>query len=187
MPDGTTFCPPPRSMIRINEWYGSKDGTYGTNEGLKMSAKKMAEGILEREAAMRDNGWVSAPIWPGPADNSIWNEIKLVDEDRVDSIGATMEENGVSWERSIKSSGSRVQGLQLWRDRMEASVDGQAPGWWCTDNCRIAIACLPTLARDPKNMDDVDTESEDHLFDEGRYAILAADAGATSLSKLKVY
>lgn len=186
LPDGSTFCPPRGSIIRVFEWYGSKDGSYGLNEGCQMSAKKMAEGILERDKALVEGGWVPH-VKPGPADNSIWNQIKLEDEDRVDSIAKTMEEAGVSWERSIKSPGSRIQGLQLWRDRMENVKDGDGPGWWCTENCRTAIACLPTLQRDPKNLDDVDTESEDHLFDEGRYAILAADAGATNLSKLRVF
>ncbi len=187
LPDGTTFCPPPRSMIRIFEWYGSKDGTIGLNEGCGLSPKKVAEGILEREFNMQEQGWITSPPKPGPADNAIWNEIKLVDEERVDSIARTMSDYGVEWERSIKSPGSRVQGLQLWRDRMENAADGDGPGWWCTENCRAAIASLPTLQRDPKNLDDVDTESEDHLFDEGRYAILDADAGATDLSKLRVY
>lgn len=187
LPDGTTFCPPRRSIIRIFEWYGSKDGAIGLNEGCGLSPKKVAEGILEREFNMQEQGWITSPPKPGPADNSIWNEIKLVDEERTDSIARTMSDYGVEWERSIKSPGSRVQGLQLWRDRMENAADGDGPGWWCTENCRAAIASLPTLQRDPKNLDDVDTESEDHLFDEGRYAILDADAGATDLSKLRVY
>jgi hypothetical protein len=44
----------------------------------------------------------------------------------------------------------------------------------CRDNCPNTVRTLPTLQRNPKNMDDVDPASESHIWDAIRYA-LAAD------------
>lgn len=187
LPDGTSFCPPKGTVIRVFEWYGSKDGMPGLNEGIKMGSKKIAENIVRLEEELVMAGWFAKKPSSGPADNAIFDEL----DPGTPSIASKMEEAGVSWERSNKSPGSRIRGLQLWRDRMEASKDWltereDVPCWFVTANCRAAIASIPTLVRDPKNPDDVDTEQEDHLFDEGRYEILDADAGATDLSKLGV-
>lgn len=165
LPDGTTFCPPPGTLIRIAEWYGKGKGS---NVGLVMSARNVARGILEREAAMLEGGWISKKPAPGPADNQIYD----VTDEEVESIAKRMEDEGVLWERSNKSSGSRVNGLQLVRDRLEASADNEGPGLYFMDNCRAAISTLPVLPRDPDNMDDVDTTAEDHVYDEVRYRVL---------------
>jgi hypothetical protein len=42
------------------------------------------------------------------------------------------------------------------------------------DTCRDFIRTVPSIARDEKDPEDVDTEAEDHIADEVRYRILAA-------------
>lgn len=185
--DGTTWCPPKGTVIRVFEWYGSPDGMPGLNTGIKMGSTKIAENILRLETELVQAGWLAEMPKPGPADNAIFDET----DPGTPSIASKMADAGVYWERSNKSPGSRIRGLQLWRDRMEASKDWlenreDVPAWFVTANCRAAIASIPAIVRDPKNPDDVDTEQEDHLFDEGRYEILDADAGATDLTKLGV-
>lgn len=167
--DGTTFCPPPGTLIRLHEWYGANPD--GTNEGLKMSARKIAEGILEREQHLLAQGWIVKRPAPGPADNQIRN----VTERDTDTIEKKMSDAGVEWTESDKAPGSRVNGLQLARDRFEASIDGIGPGLYCFAHCRASIDQLPTLPRSEKNFDDVDTEAEDHAWDEWRYRVLASD------------
>lgn len=168
MPDGTTWCPQPGSLILINEWYGTNGHP---NEGLKMSAKKIAEGILEREAKMIAEGWITSNPAAGPADNQIRN----VNERDTDTIEKKMADEGVHWTESDKSAGSRKIGLQLARDRFEASVDGEGPGLYVTANCRYFVKHIPTLARDEDDMDDVDTTQEDHDWDMTRYRALASN------------
>ncbi len=165
--DGTqfTFCPQPGSLIQIFEWYG---GEIGTNTGLKMSATKIAEGIIEREVSLMANGWVYSQPWPGPADNSISN---IIDDD-LDTIEKLMSKKGVRWVKSDKSAGSRIIGLQLIRDRLEASINGEGPAIYFMINCKASIELLPTLPRDEKKIDDVDTNSEDHCYDMVRYRCL---------------
>jgi hypothetical protein len=170
LPDGSRFCPPSGTLVRIAEWYGS-DGT-DTNKGIKLSAKAIANGIHEREEELLRGGWISGRVWPGPADNQIRNQNEMTS----DTIAKKMEDAGVSWSTSDKSPGSRVNGLQLVRDRMENALSGEGPGLFFTENCRASISILPNLPRHPVRTDDVDSETEDHPYDELRYRVLAADS-----------
>lgn len=179
LPDGRIFCPAKGSLVRFNEWYGcAKDHhgkqRIGDNVGLKMSAGDIGKGIKYREDLMRTEGWLETEVEAGPADNQIEDKPQ-VDED---SIKLKLEAEGAYFIRSNKSRGSRKIGLQLARDRLEASIKGEGPGLYVMDNCRAFLAIVPTLPRDEDDMDDVDTQAEDHIWDETRYAILAGDIRA---------
>lgn len=169
LPDGTVKCWPKGTLIQFHEWYGTKE--IGSNVGLKMSAKKVAEGIKEREIALMEGGWISSQPWPGPADNQISN----VNERETETIEKKMADVGVRWTKSDKAKGSRKNGLQLMRDRLEAIKLGEGSGLLFMDHCRASIAILPMLPRDEKDMDDVDTDSEDHVYDMARYRVLAGN------------
>lgn len=168
MQDGSTFAPPRGTLIRIAEWYGTEE--VGRNAGMKMSAKKIAQGIVEYENRLLSLGWIKSKPLAGPADN----QIRDVREEDVDTIEIKMAKEGILWERSDKSPGSRKNGLQLARDRFEASLDNEGPGLYVMDNCRAFIGTIPTLPRDEDNMDDVDTSAEDHIWDDTRYRVLAS-------------
>ena len=43
------------------------------------------------------------------------------------------------------------------------------PGLWVFNTCSDWIRTVPTLMRDDKNVEDIDTTSEDHIADETRY------------------
>lgn len=167
--DGTKWCPVKGSLVRIAEWYGTEEA--GSNTGVKMSATNVAKGIKERELELLDAGWIEVKPSPGPADNAIAN---VVEQD-TDSIEKKMSKEGVRWTESDKRPGSRINGLQVVRDRLEASVKGEGPGLYFTDNCKAAISTLPVLPRDEMKPDDVDTEAEDHAYDEVRYRCLAGN------------
>ena len=101
-----------------------------------------------------------------------------------------MEDRGVYWTRSNKGPGSRKQGLELLRDRLcpgHTSRPGQlapeAPTLYVMDNCRSLLATLPVLPRNPDDPDDVDTDAEDHIYDDVRYRVLAgSNRTATRIS-----
>lgn len=164
--DGRAFGPRPGSLIVIGEWYGSKE--IGTNIGLRLSAADIAKGIKEREAAMIENGLITGTPWPGPADNQI-RDVRELD---VDTIEKKMADHGVYWQASDKSRGSRKIGLQLLRERLESAYTGEGPAIYFLSNCPATTSTLPALPRDEDNMDDVDTESEDHCYDVVRYRTL---------------
>lgn len=164
--NGDRFCPPRGSLIQIAEWYGTEE--IGTNKGIKMSAKDIAKGILEREGKMLVSGLISRKPLPGPADNQIGD----VRESDVQTIKSKMEDQGVEWLPSDKSKGSRVAGLELFRNRLESAIDKEGPAIYFCSNCKASIETIPTLPRDDKNMDDIDTNSEDHPYDMVRYRCL---------------
>ncbi len=164
------FCPQPGSIILIAEWYGTQK--IGSNKGVRISSQDIARGILEKESAMIERGWIQTIPEPGPADNQIWS----VNEVDQDTIAMKMESEGVYWVRSNKSPGSRINGLQLMRDRFTSSVRGEGPGLYFMANCPGAVGTIPTLTRDPKKPEDVDTKSEDHPYDGVRYRVLHGDA-----------
>jgi hypothetical protein len=162
------FCPQPGSIIVFHEWYGTEK--IGTNIGLKLSAKAIARGIKERERDLALNRWICEKVNPGPADNSI-RDVKEID---VQSIEDKMALLGVKWTKSDKSPGSRRNGLQMFRERLESAVDGDGPGFYVMQHCTGTIRTVPAIPRSEKDPDDVDTKSEDHHYDTHRYRILAA-------------
>ena len=167
LPNGKKFTPERGSIILINEWYGTPE--IGTNKGLKLSARDVAKGIINRESAMMTSKQISGKVYAGPADNQISN----VYERQTDSIEKIMADNGVHWKPSDKSSGSRKIGLQLFRDRLEAAVRKEGPAIYFMSNCSAAIGTIPVLPRDEDEPDDVDTTAEDHPWDGTRYKILS--------------
>jgi hypothetical protein len=168
------------TLIRFFEWYGH-EGELGTNKGTKMSAKDIARGIVLRESLLEQGGWIVGKPSPGPADNQIRN----VNESETETIEKKMADEGVSWTPSDKSKGSRKIGLQVFRDRLEASIRGEDAGILFMDCCRASTALLPELPRDEKEPDDVDTSAEDHIYDEVRYTCLSAGDRTAKVIKIQ--
>lgn len=167
LPDGTTFCPPPKSLIQIAEWYGTKE--VGSNVGIKLSADDLARGIKFRDGLLLRDGWIIEPPKAGPADNQI-RDVREID---VDTIEKKMDKHGIKWTESDKSAGSRKIGLQLIRDRLQAAKrNEEQPHLYFMQNCPGSIATIPVLPRDDTKFDDVDTDAEDHPYDMVRYRVL---------------
>lgn len=162
------FAPPKGSLIQIYEYYGTDE--IGTNKGLQYGAARIAKDILAIEEALYDSGWVNSHIHAGAADNQIWNKIN----DDNPSIAEIFESNGVTWGRSNKTAGSRINGVQIMRDLLEytANDDFESPHIYFMNNCVASISTIPILQRDDKVLDDVDTNAEDHPWDMTRYRIL---------------
>jgi hypothetical protein len=188
LPDGTTRSTVKGDQYRFAEWYG---WSGKSNQGLRMLATDVAAGIIEREITMGIYGRVK----PGAADSSIW------DVENGNSIAADMGKSvkikgstykGVEWTRSDKSPGSRKAGWEKTRKYLKQAlkpsvlnrknerviVPRENPGMFVFDNCKMFIDLFPVLPRDEEDMDDVDTESEDHIGDEVRYKILSIGLGA---------
>lgn len=177
LPDGRIFRPSKGSLIQIGEIYLTKG--FGTNQGLKMSAPDLAVMIKDYETALEANGWICSKVWAGPADN----QIRDVRESDVDTIEKKMADKGITFIESDKSPGSRKNGLQLIRDRLEAGYKEarlEDPGLYFMDNCRASIETIPALPRDEEKPDDIDTTAEDHAYDMVRYRVLK---GANRIAK----
>lgn len=184
LPDGRPFCPQKGSLIRFAEiYFAVPDKINGGffNEGLKYTSTKVAQEVIKMEMELLKKKLILTTPKPGPADNQIFahNEGKT-----VKGLADKMAEEGVTWTKSDKSPGSRKNSLEIVRSMLEASIIGEGPGLFFTQNCRAAISTLPVLPRDPDDPDDVDTEAEDHVFDELKY--VCADAKKASARNLEL-
>jgi hypothetical protein len=153
---------------RIAEWYGWNGRE---NEGLRMGAFEIAEGIKDREEdwGLRRNG--VSRVKPGPADSSIFDEYE-----KNKSIAGDFQKKGVRWEKADKGPGSRKQGWEQIRKMLKGALPDangyrEEPGLFIFENCTEWLRTVPVLPRDPKNLDDVDTKTEDHAGDETRYEV----------------
>lgn len=151
----------PRDLILIAEWY---TWTGSPNEGQRLLATQIAEGIVEREKL-----WgIRQRVRPGPADLSIF-----VDTEPSKSVAGDMIKRGIRWERADKRD--RVQGwLQVRKWLSGAHLVGEkreTPGLFICRRCEQTTRTFPVLPRDEKNLDDVDTDAEDHIGDAIRYRV----------------
>lgn len=150
------------TLIRVHEYYGW-NGT--PNEGCKMLAVDVAREILRIEAEV----FPGRTVHPGPADSAIYAV------ENGSGIARDMERAGVRWTKADKRPGSRKAGFEALRKRMTASARPRAeePGLYVTENCLHCIRTLPVLPRNPRDPDDIDTDAEDHVYDEMRYRVTA--------------
>lgn len=195
---GKKWTPAKGSVFVIGEWYGNESGE--DNVGVRLSSTNVAKGVAwidkrltgsdsPQPTSMRGDimiqpGIIKGKVKPGPADNAINTKAD------GQSISDKMKVEGVRWTASDKSPGSRVNGAALLCDYLEGSIEanenesgvGEKPGLYFFDYCRGIISRFPTLPRDTKNPDDIDTDAPDHDYDSLRYRIGAKKRGTFSVS-----
>lgn len=161
-PDGCQIHVPRGTIFRIAEWYGCGKEP---NSGIRMLAKDVAKGIKEYENGIKTSLLSGQPIKPGPADAAIYNA------ENGKSIGDDMVSEGIKWQAADKRPGSRASGWEMIRRLMKAAAQPviEEPALIAFDTCRSFWRLVPVTVRDEKNLDDVDTKTEDHLQDELRY------------------
>ena len=145
-------------LFRIAELYG---WTGKPNEGTRELAVEVARKIKDVEANM------GRRVQPGPADSMIF------DTENGKCIADDMANVGVGWIKADKRPGSRINGWEILREKLKNSITGEGPGIYSLNTCRQFIRTFPILPRDQDNMDDVDTDAEDHVGDDTRYRVLA--------------
>lgn len=146
-------------VIRIAEWYGWNGQP---DEGQRLRATDIAAGIREREDAMGLRGRVR----PGPADTSIFD-----DYEPGRSVAGDMKSKGIRWTEADKGPGSRHQGWEQIRTYLQNAASGEGPGLFVLARCAQFMRTVPVLPRSNKDLDDVDSDAEDHIGDETRYRL----------------
>lgn len=160
--EGRTFGAVPGDLYRIAEWYGWNGRP---NEGLRMLSTQIAQGIVDRESDWDISGRSRA----GPADSAIFD-----DYEPGKSVAGDMKSLGITWTQADKGPGSRKHGWEQLRKLLVQAMpvrngNRELPGLFVTDRCAQFIRTFPVLPRSDKDLDDVNTESEDHIADEVRY------------------
>lgn len=154
--DGTWGLPD-GALLKYREWYGTNGKP---NEGVKMAVDLVALGIRAREVHPTKPE-LAERISFGVADPSIYIR------DGGPSIAETMAASGLSWRRA---DNKRVPGWAEVRRRLNG--EGGKPLLYILDCCDDTIRTLPTLQVDQTDVEDLDTEGEDHAADETRYACM---------------
>jgi hypothetical protein len=140
-------------VYRVSEWYGW-DGT--ANHGARLDPRAIAVGIRERETALNFTGCAAV------ADPSIF------DESRGLSVARQMSELGVTFQGG---DNKRIPGKMELHYRLRLR-DGR-PGLYVFSTCRHFIRTVPALALSALRPEDIDTDGEDHVYDETRYLLMA--------------
>lgn len=148
---------------RIAEWYGWNGRP---NEGVRMQAREIARGIVERE---QDWG-IHHRVKKGPADPSIFTDFEP-----KKSIAGDMAKppNNVKW---TAANNERIQGWEQVREMLRGALPGkygprEDPGLFVMKRCQKFLDTVPCLSRSDKDPDDADTDAEDHIADETRYRL----------------
>jgi len=169
------FAVDPNGIIYMyREWYGAKkddNGKYIPDVGAKISTNEMATGILEREKER-----VNARV----ADPAIWSKTPNRHKYGIKgpSVQADFQDAGIFF---LKADNDRVQGkLQVHkRFEIETETDEETgeiieehPRFYAFNDCTQFWRTMPEMRECPKNPEDVDSDSDDHIYDTFRYGCM---------------
>jgi hypothetical protein len=150
LPDGRSYRR--GAMIRYNEIYGWNGKP---NEGMRKEATEVAD-MMKSRIGERRLAYIAA-------DPSMWKV------DGGPSIAETMLRRGIVLR---KADHNRLTGYVEVRQRIVGDEDG--PMLYATRNCHDGFwRTMPDLIMDENHPEDVDTEQEDHCYDDARYGCMS--------------
>jgi hypothetical protein len=163
--DGGVIWFPKGEIIQIGELYFADK----KHHGLRLEPREQARRIKKYEIDEKIAGRVLA----GPADNMIFHK-----EPGHQSIADEMAKEHITFIRGDKTPGSRVIGCSVMRQRLKNATtkSKELPGFRVFNNCVHTVRSVPNLERDDKNLEDVNTSQEDHIWDVIRYRLLHSNA-----------
>lgn len=162
-PDGTAY--------RYREWYGC---TKQPNTGVKISPRQIALGIVQRETEeSRENIHVSRVADPA-----------IFDKSRGDSVAdQMMPMNGQPGVYFNQGDNTRLAGKMQFHERLRFDSEGR-PKLQVFSTCKDFIRTVPTLPYSETKLEDIDTDAEDHIYDETRYFLMAHPLPAAELPRV---
>lgn len=145
-----------RRLYRIREYYGC---TGTPNVGVKLEPAEVARAIKRIE---EDDPNLRGRRINRVGDPAIWGS------DGTESIGALMERERVYFDRGDHA---RIDGKMQVHHRLAFDEDG-VPMLYVFRTCKHFIRTVPNLVYDEKDVEDIDTDGEDHIYDELRYVCM---------------
>ena len=140
-------------IYRILELYGC---TTTPNEGVLWTPDKQFSEIRRIE---REHPWLKGRDIQGVADPAIW------DASRGESIYETALKYGIYFQ---KGDNRRIPGWMQMHYRLSFDEEGY-PMMYVFNTCRAFLRTVPLLLYSQTEVEDVDTQQEDHVADETRY------------------
>ena len=145
-----------RRIYRIREFYGC---TKTPNVGVQWEPARVAKEILNIEA---DDPNLKGRRIYRVADPAIWGT------QTGESIAQVFARAGVYFE---KGEHARIDGKMQIHHRLAFDEYGR-PMLYVFNTCRHFIRTVPNLVYDDKNVEDINTDGEDHIYDELRYVCM---------------
>jgi hypothetical protein len=145
-----------RRIYRIRELYGC---TGTPNVGVQWEPARVAKEILSIEA---DDPNLKGRYIYRVADPAIWGT------QTGESIAQVFARAGVYFE---KGEHARIDGKMQIHHRLAFDEYGR-PMLYVFSTCRNFIRTVPNLVYDDKNVEDINTDGEDHIYDELRYVCM---------------
>lgn len=146
-------------VYRYKEYYGCVPGE--ANKGLMLTPGEIGQRMAELlEPEFREGIHIS-----GIADPAIWDR----------SRGMSVEEqirkvfSGVSFRQG---DNTRLPGKMQMHERLKFDEDGK-PMMYVFNTCSDFIRTIPSLVYDSHKPEDINTEGEDHIYDETRYFLMS--------------
>ncbi len=143
-------------MYRTVELYGCTDTP---NHGVMQQPAEIAAEIARME---REHEYLCGRNIIGVADPSIF------DESRGASVADIMAREGVYF---TGGDNTRIPGKMQYHYRFAFGDDGR-PMLYIFNTCKHFIRTIPSLVYDDKHVEDIDTDGEDHIYDECRYVLM---------------
>lgn len=165
LPDGRTI--PRGAIVRYREWYGCVKGR--PNTGLKMTAEQVARGTRERE---KDDQIVYGVMDPAAFSSDGGPSIV---ERMYTATGDKRKGKAVMWRPADNKRVSRRGAMGGWdtcRNRLVGDEDGR-PMFYAFTTCTDFWRTVPAMQHDDINPEDMNTDGEDHVADEWRYALMS--------------
>lgn len=145
-----------RRLYHIREYYGC---TGTPNQGVKMEPSAVAREIKRIEA---EDPNLRGRFIHRVGDPAIWGS------QGTESIGELMERERVYFE---KGNHERINGKMQMHHRLAFDEDG-VPMLYVFNTCKHFIRTVPNLVYDEKDVEDIDTDGEDHIYDMTRYVLM---------------
>lgn len=142
-------------LVRYKEWYGCEPNQ--PNTGLRMGAKAVAEKAWQM--SVHENATTMV------ADPACWSK-----DDDLPSIAETFASVGF---RMIKATNDRHNGLMKLHEMMQVNGHDGRPMFMVMETCTNWTRTVPYLTADPRDPEDINTELEDHAYDDTRYACMS--------------
>lgn len=189
--NGKTFTPPAGTVFMIGEIYGNDPKDSDPDKGCKWSARKVGSEIKKYEDSVQ---WGDR-VLSGAGDGQIFEANRSGTDECIndnllsgynsytatgDHAGWLNDHTEELFIAADKSKGSRKKGLELlrsylldthWQKVGDEYVPPEEAGFVVFSNCKNTIRTLPTIPRDEKDPEDVNSEAPDHIYDVCRYRL----------------
>ncbi|MBR0352737.1 MAG: phage terminase large subunit [Oscillospiraceae bacterium] len=144
-------------MYRVLELYGC---TKAPNEGIRWTPDQQFAEIARIE---REHPWLKGRRIDGVADPAIW------DASRGESVADTALRYGIYF---TPGDNNRIPGWMQFHYRLQFDEHGYSR-CYVFSSCKAFIRTIPLMIYDDHHPEDLDTELEDHVADECRYAFMS--------------